>query len=348
MNKRADAFSSCHPAVNFFYFITVLFVTMFLSHPVLLGISFFGATLYALRLKGWKTLVKFNLTFTLPAMIIVAFINPAFNHYGVTTLFYLKTGPVTLEAIVYGIVLSSMLFIAILWFTCYNEVMTTDKFVYLFGRVIPALSLVLSMVFRFVPKFSAHLKVIRNGQKCVGRDMSNGRLLQKIRYGINTLSILITWALENAIDTSDSMRARGYGLKGRSAFSIYYFDRRDTFITGFLGGLMGVSFLGFYIGFSFAQYDPVIKIGGIPLTPWSVITYLAWALFCSFPVLLGVWEDVRFKRLEKRMCLDRNIPWYMKEEEKTKRSAFSNAEVTFEEYMYGEKEMQGGFDCELH
>ena len=121
---------------------------------------------------------------------------PAFNHYGVTTLFYLKTGPVTLEAIVYGIVLASMLFIAILWFSCYNEVMTTDKFVYLFGRVIPALSLVLSMVFRFVPKFNAQVKVIRNGQKCVGRDMSNGKLIKKIRYGLTILSILITWALE--------------------------------------------------------------------------------------------------------------------------------------------------------
>ena len=88
----------------------VLLVTMFLSHPVLLGISFLGAFFYAVRLKGWKAVAKFNLIFTLPAMVIVAFINPAFNHYGVTTLFYLKTGPVTLEAIVYGIVLASMLF----------------------------------------------------------------------------------------------------------------------------------------------------------------------------------------------------------------------------------------------
>ena len=152
----------------------------------------------------------------------------------------------------YGIVLASMLFIAILWFSCYNEVMTTDKFVYLFGRVIPALSLVLSMVFRFVPKFSAQVKVIRNGQKCVGRDMSNGKLIKKIRYGLTILSILITWALENAIDTSDSMRARGYGLKGRSAFSIYHFDRRDVTVTGILAGLSGgLPFWDFTMVFSF-------------------------------------------------------------------------------------------------
>ena len=85
MNKRSDAFSACHPAVNFFYFMLVLLVTMFLSHPVLLAVSFSGAFFYAVRLKGWKAVAKFNLIFTLPAMVIVAFINPAFNHYGVTT-----------------------------------------------------------------------------------------------------------------------------------------------------------------------------------------------------------------------------------------------------------------------
>ena len=77
MNKRSDAFSACHPAVNFFYFMLVLLVTMFLSHPVLLGISFLGAFFYAVRLKGWKAVAKFNLIFTLPAMVIVAFINQA-------------------------------------------------------------------------------------------------------------------------------------------------------------------------------------------------------------------------------------------------------------------------------
>ncbi len=41
------------------------------------------------------------------------------------------------------------------------------------------------------------------------------------------MSILVTWALENAIDTADSMKDRGYVLPGRTAFSIYRFDRRD-------------------------------------------------------------------------------------------------------------------------
>lgn len=309
--KRMDAFAQCHPAINFFYFMTVILVSMFISHPILLGISFLGAFSYAVYLKGAGNVFKFNLLFTLPAMIIVAFINPAFNHYGVTTLFYLKTGPVTLEATVYGVVLSSMLFIAILWFTCYNEVMTTDKFVYLFGRIIPALSLILSMVFRFVPRFGAQLKVIRNGQKAVGRDMSNGNLLQKIKYGIKILSILVTWALENAIETSDSMRARGYGLKGRTAFSIFRFDNRDKLIMAVLLGLMGICGAGFAHGAAFAQYNPIIKMGGIPLKGFNLICDLSWALFCFFPAALNLYENRKFKNLERKANQMRNLPWYL-------------------------------------
>ena len=66
-----------------------------------------------------------------------------------------------------------------LWFSSYNEIMTSDKFVYLFGRVIPALSLVLSMTLRFVPKFKAQMQTVMEAQRCGGRDTSNGSLPQR-------------------------------------------------------------------------------------------------------------------------------------------------------------------------
>ncbi len=73
-----------------------------------------------------------------------------------------------------------------------------------------------------------------NAQKCIGRDASNGGVFTRARNGLTILSILVTWALENAIETADSMRSRGYGLRGRTAFSIYRFDRRDRAALVFL------------------------------------------------------------------------------------------------------------------
>lgn len=92
------------------------------------------------------------------------------------------------------------------------------------------------MALRFVPRFAAQLKIISNAQKCVGRDISQGNLLTRAKNGLKILSILITWALENAVDTADSMRCRGYGLPGRTAFSNFRLDSRDKASLGLLGG----------------------------------------------------------------------------------------------------------------
>lgn len=107
-------------------------MTMFVVHPVILAISFICAVAYSVVLKGWKKTVKFNLLFSLPMMIIVALINPMFNHYGVTIIGYLHNGnPFTLESCVYGLVMAVMLVCTLVWFSCYTVVMTSDKFIYL-------------------------------------------------------------------------------------------------------------------------------------------------------------------------------------------------------------------------
>ena len=98
----------------------------------------------------------------MPLFMVVALMNPLFNHYGVTVLFYLYNGtPVTLESVVYGLAMAVMLCEVIIWFQCYNKIMTSDKFIYLFGRVIPGFSLILSMCLRFVPRFKNRMKVYR-------------------------------------------------------------------------------------------------------------------------------------------------------------------------------------------
>ncbi len=288
-----DSFSGYHPVINFVYFVAVLVFSMFILHPVFLAVSLFSAFVYSGVLKGWIKALKSALI-CLPVIIIVMLINPMFNHYGVTILFYLYNGnPVTLESIVYGIAMGVTLITVFIWFSCYSKVMTSDKFIFLFGRVIPALSLILSMVLCFVPKFIAEIKVISNGQKCIGRDLSNGSIFQRARHGVTILSIMITWALENAIETADSMKARGYGLKGRTAFSIYRFDRRDTVASV----IVGIS-----RGFSFTQYNPQIRISGLqPLSLGSLFTYLSYFIFCMIPVIIDGVAELKWWWLKRQI-----------------------------------------------
>ena len=297
MNR--DTFSSYHPIINFTYFVLMFVCAMFFMHPVSLLISLTCALTYAIYLNGRKA-VRFSLMYILPMMLMAVLINPAFNHEGATILTYLPSGnPLTLESILYGIAAAIMLASVITWFSCYNAVMTSDKFVYLFGRIIPALSLVLSMTLRFVPKFKAQLHVVSEAQRCVGRDVSDGSVFQRLKNAITILSIMVTWSLENAIETADSMKSRGYGLSGRTAFSIYRFDERDK------AALIWLCFCGFYIfagwmagGLSW-QYYPVVKgtlVGAFPIS--FQLVYLA---LCLTPVILNGMEDRKWKRLKSEI-----------------------------------------------
>lgn len=298
-----DNFSTYHPIITFFYFLVVLIISMFFNHPVILGVSLISAIIYSFVLQGWKKVLKFNFLFMLPMLIIVALINPLFNHSGVTILFYLKNGnPITFESIIYGLVMSVMLIQVIIWFSCYNIIMTSDKFIYLFGRIIPALSLIFSMVLRFVPKFKAQLKVISNGQKCIGRDITNGNILMRARHGVTILSIMVTWALENAIETADSMKARGYGLRGRTAFSLYRFDKRDKGMLAIMLILLLLFIIGVSLGNTFVQYNPSIVINGIyPITLASFFTYFIFGAFCLIPVGVDGLSYLRWEKLKAVM-----------------------------------------------
>lgn len=290
-----DAFSKLHPVVNFTFFAFVLVLSMFVMNPVCLALSLVCAFVNAVYLNGIKT-VKLCLKFILPMALLIILINPVFNHQGVTILTYFPwDNPLTLESIVYGIASAALLSSVVLWFSVFNSVITSDKLVYLFGRIIPSLSLVLSMALRFVPKFSAQFKNVRNAQRCIGRDISNGSLINRIKNRIRIISIMLSWSMENAIETADSMKSRGFGLKGRTAYSIYKFDRRDLIlliIVAMLGILVSVSVITGVIDFN---YYPSIK--GNITDALALAIFFLYGILMLIPTILNAREGIRWKRL---------------------------------------------------
>ncbi len=294
-----DSFSRLNPFVNLIFFAFVIVLPMFTLNPICIGISLVCALLNALYLNGKKA-VRISLLYLLPMAVMISLINPLFNHQGVTILTYFSWGnPLTLESILYGIATAVLLSSTVLWFSCFNTVMTSDKFVYLFGKAAPSLSLVLSMTLRFVPKFTAQMKKVRQSQKCIGRDVSDGGLISRIKHGIKIISIMITWSLENAIETADSMKSRGHGLKGRTAYSVFKFTQRDFAVLAFelILGLAAVILL--FGGISEFWYYP--SISGNIFEAISVVDYLIYAALMLMPLVINVWEGEKWKRLRSKI-----------------------------------------------
>ena len=272
---------------------------MFFMHPVCLALSLICAFIYAIYLNGKKA-VYFALVFMLPMLILTVLLNPLFNHRGATILAYLPSGnPLTLESILYGIAAAVMLITVISWFACFNKVMTSDKFVYLFGRIIPALSLILAIALRLVPRFKEQIKVISNAQRCIGRDVSNGSLLQKMKNGIRILSIMVTWALENAIETADSMKGRGYGLPGRTAFSIFHFGQRDGYALAYIFACVSIVITGAVTGVYQFHYFPSVK--GAWTGFYTIIVFVAYFALAALPMLVNLKEDLTWKLIESKI-----------------------------------------------
>lgn len=289
-----SSFLRSHPLLNFVYFALVIGLTMFANHLVFLLISFCLAWLYSCLLRGKKA-IPFNLAISGAALVIVTIINLLNVHNGETVLFYLNGNRVTLEAVVFGLVMAVMLSSMVIWFSCFQVVVTGDKLVYLFGRVAPRLALTISMIMRFIPLLKDRFREIHMGQRCMGR--SGQGWLRSLRQVAKEISILTAWSLEASIETADSMEARGYGLPGRSSFHLYRLTRQDACWLLVLLILGGASLAWAWQGLMTVYYYPRIIMPPLEGQYW--LAALAYGgLLASAPVM-DILGQLQWRRMKK-------------------------------------------------
>jgi hypothetical protein len=282
-----DAFANCHPIVNLLYFICVIGFAMASLHPVCLIIALFGAFVYSMCLGGVR-MIGSNLKYMIPVIFLTALINPAFSHQGVTILWYFPSGnPLTLESILYGAAAAVMLAAVLCWFASFNRVMTSDKMIYLFGRLAPYLSLVISMTLKFFPEFNTRIKQVYQAQKAAGF-VIKGNHFKKIRAGMRAISSAATWALERAVITGDSMKSRGYGLGKRTAFSLFRFRSRDIVCLIWILVTGGYALAGWLEGAVSFQYYP--GIAGAAQDGYAISVFLSYALLVLLPSGMHLYE----------------------------------------------------------
>lgn len=322
-----DEFSRYHPVVNLIFYLLVLGTTMFQMSVGLVFISLFSAVVYYFMLK--KTEGLKYCAVVVGIIIVSAIINPLFSHKGGTLLFYLFTGnPVTLESIIYGLISAIIIGAMLLWFSTFNQVMGVERILGAIGKVLPNVSLLITMIMRFIPQYTRHQRKVsmvnkvnkrnygekinllnrektekenvieaRKRQKkknyieaCKKQKKKNGidKIIDSIKEGSRTFSITTTWALENSIYTADSMKARGFGTGRRTNYSNYKFQKRDYLLMGWLVILWLVVVFSLEREKVYTYYYPFIQVKN------NVVVYLIYGLLCLTPVLINVKEEIRW------------------------------------------------------
>ena len=286
-------FELCHPAVNLIFFAAVLVGMITFQHPVFLVISFLCAFAYSVKRNGWKAVV-FNLCLLL-FVVAFALYYSSYTHFGMTVLHQNMVGNnMTLESLVYGAVLGVIGAGICMWFSCVFSVFTTDKVVYLFGKVSPRLSLFLAIALRMIPRIKKEAKRINMAQQGIGRGVNQGNLWQRFRNSLRIFSMLITWTIDSLTIASESMRSRGSSLRGRKAFSIYRFDNRDRLFVIGLFLCLTLTMMAMLLGQTDMVYDP--KIIWTQVNPLFCIGY---GVLCLMPLGLELWTEYRFQKVRR-------------------------------------------------
>ena len=296
---RADSFSVYNPVINFTFYIFALILCMVNMHPAYVAVSVFFSITYYVTIKGLKASAKRLLTMGI-IFLLIALLNPVIVQNGDTVLFRCLGRVFTKEALVYGMCSAGMVISVLMWFSSYNLVMTSDKFMYVFSDLIPSLSLILTMVLRLVPTYKKKAEQIASARACIGKFSESTSFADKVNDGMTVLSSLMSWALEGGVMTSDSMQSRGYGSGKRTKFSVYSFGKKDVALLAVMGTAIILS-IAFMIATSTGiEFYPVIIFRQVD-SPVFILGISSYALFLSIPTIINVKENIIWHILRSRI-----------------------------------------------
>ena len=211
-----------HPACVLIYFIEAL-VLCFSAEWQGLCVIFGAVFVFSLINHKAKSVL-----WTLPLALFMFILNPIFYHSGATVLFSVKGINFTLEAIENGLYSALLIMCTVLIFTSLGVLLSEEKFLYVFGRFFPKLSLMISMIFRHFDILSrayTQTKQMAQMNGCYNKDDS---LFKKLKTGAVVFEAFTGAALEGSIETAYALEAKGYYSKNKTVIKKYSFGIRDA------------------------------------------------------------------------------------------------------------------------
>lgn len=276
MRDTHTAFDTCHPAVPAAYFAGTILIAIFAMQPVCVGISLAGALMFSLAARGWRRTLE-GLRWQLPMVALVAVANPLFSASGSTLVAQLGPMAIYQESIAYGACAGALLVTVVLWFEDAACVLTQDRLLQLGARALPTVTLVTSMAAQLVPQLMQRSQTVRAATLATTAAAPKGSRAR----GVRVADQLMSWSMEDSIERSDAMRARGWGATDRRSRYL-----PDSFRTSDALALAGIALLAatsaflVYVACSQWHFYPTMPrlVAWWGYVPYAVLTFLPTAL----------------------------------------------------------------------
>lgn len=289
-------FNKLHPLIILIYYISIFGFTIYNQNPIMIMISLVSSIVMAYLSIDIHTFKK-RLKYLLLIFVLIVIINPIFSHKGMNALFYVNGNAITVESIVYGFVFASIIISVMFWFISFNEIMSSDKIVYLFGQALPIISIIIAMVLRFIPHFQRRMDTINEVSNINGDGKPT--LANKINHALKNFSIIVTWGFENSLDTANSMKARGYLLKNKSFYANFRFTKKDSRFLVILIILLIMALISQFVNDYYFYYFP--EIAKIDNSLLGIFGYFIYLLLMSLPLIYEGREALKWHILVSRI-----------------------------------------------
>jgi energy-coupling factor transport system permease protein len=289
MENRLERF---HPLVPFLYYGGSLSLFLLFLHPVFLPLGFILILIINYmqdRLTGVRTWLFLMLT----TVVLIMVMNPLFNERGRHLLFVIADHRITLEAVIYGGMNALSIVSVMAVFISYNLIMTPNKLLFLFAKFLHQFAVLLMLTLRFIPLMRRRLEDIMMVQQSKGLSVTHGPWSAKLKNGMLYVQALLTYSLEEAIQTADSMKARGYGMGHRTSYEYFKIRKADITAIIYLSILFITIVFARFSGYGFLTVYPVME--SWQLAWQDMVTLMLYMLFLSFPLLVEIGEMLRWR-----------------------------------------------------
>ena len=302
-SKTGAFWSSLHPFTFFVYLILFITAAVAVNHPLVLGavfLSVIAAVASTAGLKRWLENVKIFLWM----IVIFSFINIVGNNDGSTVLISFHSVPLlgginlSLENIVFSLVMGLRLLVIYSLFILYNRAMDSDAFLAIFARFFPRSGIMAAMAAKSMPAIAGRLERIWETQRLRGVNLGRGKgRIAAVRNRIPLLRALLYSVLEDSFNMGESIQSRAYGSGPRTSYNRRFFERRDFLTLSFLAAAVICFYLIFSMGWAMMAFFPTLSFE--PLSTEQLFTVGAASFFLGAPALISrgydKWDFLKWK-----------------------------------------------------
>ncbi|MGH4121745.1 MAG: energy-coupling factor transporter transmembrane component T [Clostridium sp.] len=253
--------SKIHVVTSALLGVNLLTITFLCENPILL-IIIFTFCAFTMVYSGNLEKLKNGFKYFIPFSVLAIVVNMIFVAQGNTVLFHIFGEKFTLEALLYGVILSFKLLVVIYLFAVVGIIIDSDVAASYFSSKIPKSTLTIMISLKIFPNMKNRIVNLKEIYSIRGVDFESKKLKEKIKSNIPVLSVLLEDSLEGAFDIGEAAYVRGFLSGKRSVYDKPKLEIRDyllivaSIVTLFLYLIIkirGIDNFDIYMKVSFSQ-----------------------------------------------------------------------------------------------